>query len=104
MCAHLLLLLHERTRPKDAAAKAVRALQPADVDPTARVFGGLTPQQLGRRFTAAAKAAGIPARLTAHSGRVGLASELTARGASTAAVMRAGARIRGPYHHPSVQP
>ena len=76
---------------KDAAAKAVRALQPADVDPTARVFGGLTPQQLGRRFTAAAKAAGIAARLTAHSGRVGLASELTARGASTAAVMRAGA-------------
>ena len=40
---------------------------------------------------AAAKAAGIPARLTAHSGRVGLTSELTARGASTAAVMRAGA-------------
>ena len=76
---------------KDAAAKAVLALQPADVDPTTRVFGGLTPQQLGRRFTAAAKAAGIPARLTAHSGRVGLASELTARGASTAAVMRAGA-------------
>ena len=76
---------------KAAAAKAVRALQPADVDPTTRVFGGLTPQQLGRRFTAAAQAAGIPARLTAHSGRVGLASELTARGASTAAVMRAGA-------------
>ena len=76
---------------KAAAATAVRALQPADVDPTARVFGGLTPQQLGRRFTAAAQAAGIPARLTAHSGRVGLASELTARGASTAAVMRAGA-------------
>ena len=76
---------------KAAAAKAVRALQPADVDPTTRVFGGLTPQQLGRRFTAAAQAAGIAARLTAHSGRVGLASELTARGASTAAVMRAGA-------------
>ena len=76
---------------KDAAAKAVLALQPADVDPPARVFGGLTPQQLGRRFTAAAQAAGIAARLTAHSGRVGLASELTARGASTAAVMRAGA-------------
>ena len=76
---------------KAAAATAVRALQPADVDPTASVFGGLTPQQLGRRFTAAAQAAGIAARLTAHSGRVGLASELTARGASTAAVMRAGA-------------
>ena len=48
-----------------------------------------TPQQLGRRFTAAA--AGLPGRLTAHSGRVGLASELTARGASTTDVMLAGA-------------
>ena len=35
-------------------------------------------------------AAGIEARLTAHSGRVGLASELTARGASTTEVMLAG--------------
>ena len=33
---------------------------------------------------------GIEARLTAHSGRVGLASELTARGASTTEVMLAG--------------
>ena len=41
---------------------------------------------------AAAAAAGLPGRLTAHSGRVGLASELTARGASTTAVMRAVAR------------
>ena len=39
----------------------------------------------------AAAAAGLPGRLTAHSGRVGLASELTARGASTTAVMLAGA-------------
>ena len=76
---------------KSAAAAAVLALRPADAAPTARVFGGRTPQQLGRRFTAAAAAAGLPGRLTAHSGRVGLASELTARGASTTAVMRAGA-------------
>ena len=33
---------------------------------------------------------GIEARVTAHSGRVGLASELTARGASTTEVMLAG--------------
>ena len=33
---------------------------------------------------------GIEARLTAHSGRAGLASELTARGASTTEVMLAG--------------
>ena len=37
-----------------------------------------------------ARAAGIEARVTAHSGRVGLASELTARGASTTEVMLAG--------------
>ena len=36
------------------------------------------------------RAAGIEARLTAHSRRVGLASELTARGASTTEVMLAG--------------
>ena len=74
---------------KSAAAAAVLALRPADPAPTARVFGGRTPQQLGRRFTAAA--AGLHGRLTAHSGRVGLASELTARGASTTDVMLAGA-------------
>ena len=39
---------------------------------------------------AAAVAAGVEHRLTGHSGRVGLASELTARGASTADVMLAG--------------
>ena len=76
---------------KNGAATAVLTLRPAEVDSTARVFGGLTPRSLGRRFTAAAKAAGITARLTAHSGRVGLASELTARGASTTEVMLAGA-------------
>ena len=57
--------------------------------PTARVVP-LTGQQIGQRFTAAAAAAGIARRVTAHSGRVGLASELTARVASTTAVMLAG--------------
>ena len=57
--------------------------------PTDRVVV-LSPLQIQRRFTAAARAAGIEARLTAHSGRVGLASELTARGASTTEVMLAG--------------
>ena len=40
--------------------------------------------------TAAAKSAGIKGRITGHSGRVGLASELTARGASTTETMLAG--------------
>ena len=52
---------------KNGAAKAIRTLR-----------------------AAAARAAGIEARVTAHSGRVGLASELTARGASTTEVMLAG--------------
>ena len=42
------------------------------------------------RFSAAARAAGLERRVTAHSGRVGLASELTTRGASTTDVMLAG--------------
>ena len=42
------------------------------------------------RFTAAAQAAGLERRVTAHSGRVGLASALTSGGASTTDVMLAG--------------
>ena len=73
---------------KNGAANAIRADRP-DAAPTDRVVG-LSPVQIQRRFTAAARAAGIEARVTAHSGRVGLASELTARGASTTEVMLAG--------------
>ena len=91
---------------KNGAARAVRTLRahrtPAGATgpaPPARVVP-LTGQQIGQRFTAAA-AAGIARRVTAHSGRVGLASELTARGASTTAVMLAGnwktARMVGHY-------
>ena len=74
---------------KNGAAKAIRTLRAADAAPTDRVVG-LGSLQIQRRFTAAAHAAGIEARVTAHSGRVGLASELTARGASTTEVMLAG--------------
>ena len=76
---------------KNGPAKAIRTLRAAAADAAAtdRVIG-LSPLQIQRRFTAAARAAGIEARVTAHSGRVGLASELTARGASTTEVMLAG--------------
>ena len=74
---------------KNGGANAIRTLRAADAAPTDRVIG-LSPLQIQRRFTAAARAAGIEARVTAHSGRVGLASELTARGASTTEVMLAG--------------
>ena len=60
---------------KNGAAKAIRTLRTErpDAAPTDRVIG-LSPLQIQRRFTAAARAAGIEAHLTAHSGRVGLAS------------------------------
>ena len=77
---------------KNGAAKAIRTLRTdrPDAAPTDRVIG-LSPLQIQRRFTAAARAAGIEAHLTAHSGRVGLASELTAqRRESTTEVMLAG--------------
>ena len=50
----------------------------------------LSPQAVGLRFTAATEAAGLERCVTAHSGRVGLASELTSRSASTTSVMLAG--------------
>ncbi len=61
-----------------------------DGHPSRRVFEGLTGASLSRRLSDAAKAAGIAKHITAHSGRVGLAVELTRRGASTHDVMHAG--------------
>ena len=74
---------------KNGAAAALTALRPANASPTALVFRGLNGQSIGRRFAAAANAAGVEG-VTAHSGRVGLASELTAAGASTTETMLAG--------------
>ena len=76
---------------KGDVASAVRALRErrGAVDPTDRVVG-LSAEAISERFAAPARAAGIEPRLTAHSGRVGLAAELTARGASAHDVMRAG--------------
>lgn len=52
--------------------------------------GGLNGASVGRRLTAAARAAGIDGRITGRSGRIGLASELTRLGASTTETMLAG--------------
>ena len=76
---------------KNGTAQAVRRLRelrgaPADSD---RVLT-LTPESIGNRFAAACRAAGIEGKRTAHSGRVGHASELTLRGASMQDVMRSG--------------
>ena len=75
---------------KDGVARAIRTLQAStNPEPADRVVP-LSPQMIGLRFTAASLVAGIERRVTAHSGRVGLASELTSRGASTTDVMLAG--------------
>ena len=74
---------------KNGAGEALAALRPDNASPSALVFRGLNGHSIGRRFAAAAKAAGVEG-VTAHSGRVGLASELTAAGASTTETMLAG--------------
>ena len=75
---------------KSGPARAVRELRAATAPAPAGRVVPLSPQAVGLRFTAAAEAGGLERRVTAHSGRVGLASELTSRGASTTAVMLAG--------------
>lgn len=74
---------------KNGAAKALAAIRPDDAQPSDRVFG-LDGRTIARRLAAAAKAAGLEGDYSGHSGRVGLASELTARGASLQEVMLAG--------------
>ena len=59
-------------------------------DGTAQVLGGINGQSIARRLTAAARAAGIEGQITGHSGRVGLAVELTRRGAPEQATAKAG--------------
>ena len=75
---------------KNGVADALCSLRAETQPETSDRVVPLTPRSLARRFIAAAEAAGIDRRITAHSGRIGLASELTRRGASTTDVMLAG--------------
>ena len=76
---------------KAVFARAVLNLRSLDARETDPVIG-LSPPSVNLRFKACATAAGVEGkRLSAHSGRVGLASELTARGATVTEVMLAGA-------------
>ena len=75
---------------KDGVARALRTLRGATSPEPGKRVVPLSAQMIGLRFTAAAQVAGVESRVTAHSGRVGLASELTSRGASTTDVMLAG--------------
>ena len=75
---------------KAGVTRSIRTLRAfTNPEPADRVVP-LSAQMIGLRFTAAAHVAGVERRMTAHSGRVGLASELTSRGASTTDVMLAG--------------
>lgn len=76
-------------------ASALRELRDATGgNPNAPVFvgrqGGLCAASINLRVKALAKAAGIGGKVSAHSARIGLASELTLRGASVQEVMAAG--------------
>ena len=73
------------------AAEALLAIRPdaAVIDPHALVFG-LLASQIGRRFRAAAVAAGLGDGYSGHSGRVGMAQDLSADGAGLPELMEAG--------------
>ena len=75
---------------KDGVARALRTLRAVTSPKPGDRVVPLSAQMIGLRFSAAAQTAGVESRVTAHSGRVGLASELTSRGASTTDVMLAG--------------
>ena len=104
MCADGSALLHVRRSKTDPeaegvvlyigleASQALQAIMPEDVavvNPAAPVFG-LSASQIGRRVTAAAKAAGLGDGFTGHSGRVGMAQDLSAAGVELPELMTAG--------------
>lgn len=76
--------------PEADALRCLRNETGGDRHPDRLVFGGLTGATLSRRLAQAARHAGIGKRVSGHSGRIGLAVELTVRGASTHEVMHAG--------------
>ena len=73
-----------------ACAAAVRRLHTATAPAPTDLVVGLSVHQINRRFAAACATAGLEGRRTAHSGRVGLAVALAARGYPTGSVQAAG--------------
>ena len=73
------------------AGEALQAIMPAEklLDRNTHVFG-LSPRQIGRRVSAAAKAAGLGDGFTGQIGRVGMAQDLAKTGAELPALMTAG--------------
>ncbi len=72
-----------------AAMEALAAMRPEGAGAEAAVFG-LSGRQISRRVEAAARAAGLGEGFSGHSGRVGLAAELSRAGASTHEIAAAG--------------
>ena len=77
-----------RYLPREAV-RALEAIRPEEAGPEDPVFG-LSGRQVGRRVAAAAAAAGLGEGFSGHSGRVGLAAELSRAGASTHEIAAAG--------------
>ena len=77
-----------RYLPREAA-RALAAVRPEDAGSGDVVFG-LSGRQIARRVAAAARAAELGAGYSGHSGRVGLAAELSRAGASTHEIAAAG--------------
>ena len=75
---------------KGGTARALAKLRACRADDDHAAVFGLSASAIYRRVQALAKHAGIDGRTTPHSARIGLASELTMRGASIQEVMRAG--------------
>ena len=73
------------------AAQALLAIRPAPdlLDLNTSVFS-MTTRNIGKRVTAAAKAAGLGDGYTGHSGRVGMAQDLVKSGVELPALMTAG--------------
>ena len=71
-----------------ATLQALHAIR--DGAPDDQPVFGLTDGQIGRRVKAMTRAAGLGPGYTGHSGRVGLATRMTRRGAPDSAIMRQG--------------
>ena len=82
-------------RAADTRSVPVR-LAPAVLDlaarrpPAARLVGPRSPSQIRRRFRSAVRLVCDRPRLSSHSGRIGMASDMAADGRSDAAIMLAG--------------
>ncbi len=69
--------------------EALGAIKPSDADDAVPLFG-LSAEQIGRRISSAATAAGLGGGFTGHSARVGMAQDLARSGTELPALMTAG--------------